>query len=243
MSRRFFFKIIVLVIGLQFSACASFEPGMQYQDLLRPRQPTVKEQQAGLEVSIEEFATSAKSQQAFDADLAPHGILAILLKVENSGTQNYRVQADAVSVYLGDQILAAISGQKAAGEGATSEYAGKALGWTVLTGPFAILLWPATIAGSASHTAAVNRRIEQHFESMRFNDALLKPNQSAAGFVYFQLPSGTSKLEKLRVEVTPVEESNGDKKNFVLSLPAIDISSAGTSRATSPESTPTGPVN
>jgi len=243
MTRRNLSKIAVLVIGLQSIACASFEPGMQYQDLLRPRQPTVKEQQAGLEVSIEEFATPTKSQQAFDADLAPHGILALLLKVENGGTQNYRVHADAVSVYLGDQLLPSISGQKAAGEGATSEYAGKALGWTVLTGPFAILLWPATIAGSASHTAAVNRRIEQHFESMRFNDALLKPNQSAAGFVYFKLPSGTSKLEKLRVEVAPVEESSGNKMIFALSIPTIDISSSSTSPATSPETTSTGPVN
>src|SRR5215467_2330630 len=62
--------------------CASFEPAMRYQDLMRPRQPTVKETQEGLELSIEEFASKNKSQQAFDADIAPYGILALLLKAE-----------------------------------------------------------------------------------------------------------------------------------------------------------------
>ncbi len=183
-------RSLTLLIALVLCSCASFEPGLRYQDLMRPRQPTVKEVQEGLEVSVEEFATATKSQRAFDADIARYGILALLLKVENSGTQTYRVQERTISVYLGNESLPSISGERAASQGANSEYAGKALGWTVLTGPFAILLWPATIAGSAAHTASVNRRIEQHFESMRFNDALLRPNQSTAGFLYFKLPGG-----------------------------------------------------
>lgn len=191
---------------------------------MRPRQPTAKEVQEGLEISIEEFASAAKSQQAFDADIARYGILALLLKVENNGTQNYRVQERAVSVYLGNESLPSISGEKAASQGANSEYAGKALGWTVLTGPFAILLWPATIAGSAAHTASVNRRIEQHFESMRFNDALLRPNQSTAGFVYFKLPSGIKRLENLRVEVAPVDEQTAKQFSYSLPLPTLDLS-------------------
>ena len=112
-----------------------------------------------------------------------------------------------VSAYIGNDLLGSLGGETAASQSANSEYAGKALGWTVATGPFAILLWPVTIGASAAHTAAVNRRIEQHFESLRFNDALLKPNQTAAGFVYFKLPSGVKKLEKLRVEVTPSQKT------------------------------------
>jgi len=42
----------------------------------------VKATQEGLELSIEEFASKNKSQQAFDADIAPYGILALLLKAE-----------------------------------------------------------------------------------------------------------------------------------------------------------------
>lgn len=231
MVRQPLAKIISLTICLSFNSCASFEPGMRFQDLMRPRQPTVMQVQEGLEVSIEEFATAKKSQQAFDADVAPYGILPLLLKVNNGGTQGYRLREHEVNVFLGNDSLVSLSGEKAAGQSATSEYAGKALGWTVATGPFFILLWPATIAGSASHTAAVNRRIEQHFESMRFNDSLLKPNQSAAGFLYFKLPAGIKKLENLRVEVTPSEESSAKRLSFSLSLPPLDLSGAVSGQA------------
>jgi hypothetical protein len=194
--------------------------------LTKPRQPTVKETQEGLEVSVEEFASKVKSQQAFDADIAPAGILALLLRVDNGGTQTYRVQERSVSAYLGGESLPSLVGEKAAAEGANSEYVGKALGWTALAGPFAIFLWPATISGSAAHTASVNRRIEQHFESMRFTDSLLKPNQNAVGFFYFKLPSGVKKLENLRVEVIPSEEQTGKELSYKFSLPALDLSGA-----------------
>jgi len=207
------------------SGCASFEPGMRYQDLMRPRQPTVKETQEGLELSIEEFASKNKSQQAFDADIAPYGILALLLKAENNGSKTYRIQEQTISAYLGNESLSSLSGEKAASQGANSEYVGKALAWTALAGPFAIILWPATIAGSAAHTASVNRRIEAHFDSMRFNDTVLKPNQSAAGFLYFKLPTGLKKLENLRVEATPSEDGTVDRLSYKLSLPTLDLSS------------------
>ena len=100
------------------------------------------------------------------------------------------------------------------------------MGWTLAAGPFAILLWPATIGGSAAHTASVNRRIEQHFESMRFTDSSLKPNQNAVGFFYFKLPSGVKKLENLRVEVTPTEEQTGKELSYKFSLPTLDLSGA-----------------
>ena len=80
--------------------------------------------------------------------------------------------------------------------------------------------------GSASHTAAVNRRIEQHFESLKFNDSLLKPNQSAAGFLYFKLPAGIKKLDNLRVEVRPSEEQTAKQLSYSLSLPPLDLSGA-----------------
>jgi len=105
--------------------CASFEPAMRYQDLMRPRLPTVKETQDGLEISVEEFASKNKSLQAFDADLAPHGILALLLKVENNGTQTYSIDEQGISAYLGIETLPLISREKAASQAANSEYVGK----------------------------------------------------------------------------------------------------------------------
>ena len=121
-------NVAIVSICIVLSGCASFEPGMRYQDLTRPRQPTVKETQEGLEISVEEFASKNKSLEAFDADVAPYGILALLLKVENNGMQTYRIEEHTVSVYLGNESLPSISGGRAASQGANSEYVGKALG-------------------------------------------------------------------------------------------------------------------
>jgi hypothetical protein len=238
MHDTFFGSLLLLTLAV---GCASFEPGMRFQDLSRPRQPTVRQTVEGLDISVEEFASANKSRQAFDADVAPNGILALLFKAENNGTQTYKVQENLISAYLGDELLGSLGGETAAGQSANSEYAGKALGWTVAAGPFAILLWPVTIGASAAHTASVNRRIEQHFESMRFNDALLKPNQTAAGFLYYKLPGGVNRLENLRVEVSPAEDKTGEKLKFNLPLPTIDLSAAVSNRVvaeaptTSPE--------
>lgn len=218
-----------------FFACASFEPGLRFQDLSRPRQPTVKQTQEGLDISIEEFVSEKKSRQAFDADVGPYGILPILLKAENNGTQIFKIQENAISAYIDGQSLRLIGGEKAASEGANSEYAGKALAWTVAAGPFAIFLWPVTIGASAAHTASVNRRIEQHFESLRWNDALLKPNQTAAGFLYFEAPAGVKRLENLRLEIKPSEENSGKTLTFDLPLPTIDLSAAPASRVSTSE--------
>jgi hypothetical protein len=81
-----------------------------------------------------------------------------------------------------------------------------------------------TIAGSAAHTQSVNRRIQQHFESLQFNDALVKPNQVAAGFLYFKLPGSLDTLEKLIVELKPTEEASGKQLAYKLSLPSLNLS-------------------
>jgi len=217
-------KFNVLLTALIFSGCATFEPGFRAQDMTGPRQPTAKKVQQGLDVSVEEFVTPEKSRQAFDADIAPYGILALLVRVENGGNDNYRIQRNQIKAFLGEQSLSPLSGKEAAGQGANREYVGKALGWTVATGPFAILLWPATVAGSATHTRSVNRRIEQHFVSLSFTDALIRPNQVAAGFAYFKLPDGVKKLQNLTVQVEASNEQNGNKITSKLSLPTLELS-------------------
>ena len=124
---------------LIFSGCASFEPGLGYQDLSRPRAPTVKEVQEGLEVSAEEFASANKSRQAFDADIALHSVLALLLKAENNGDKTYKVTASEITAYLHDQPLTALS-SKQASQAAASEYAGKAILWAIAPGPLIFFL-------------------------------------------------------------------------------------------------------
>lgn len=229
-------KFAALGVCLLFSACATFEPALRTSDLMRARQPTVMEAQEGLEVSIEEFASVNKAKQAFDADVASYGVLALLLRIENNGSQTYKIPVRSIAASLDGQSLSLLGGEEAANQAATSEYAGKALGWTVATGPFFILLWPATIAGSAAHTQSVNRRIQQHFENLQFNDAQLKPNQSAAGFLYFKLPRSVNKQDKVIVEIKPTEDAGGKQLAYRLSLqiPA-DFNLGGKSSA--PDST------
>jgi hypothetical protein len=217
------YKFRILFLACFFAGCASFTPSMHYTDLLRPRQPTASTVQEGLTVSVEEFASTSKSRQAFDADLAANGILPLLVRVENNSTMNYRVREIDINAALNGKSLSTLYGDQAADQSGTSEYAGKAAGWTLITGPFAILLWPVTIAGSAAHTAGVNRKIEQHFASMEFTDKVLKPQQSAAGFVYFKLADKMKKLENLTVSVEPSEEQSGNRLSIKFSLPPLDL--------------------
>jgi len=39
MNTNDFVKYIVFVVALTLTGCATFEPGLRYQDLTRPRQP------------------------------------------------------------------------------------------------------------------------------------------------------------------------------------------------------------
>jgi hypothetical protein len=223
-------KLSVILAASIFFGCASFEPAMRYPDLLRPREPTVTAEQNGLKVSVEEFASPAKSKQAFDADLASNGILALLVRIDNNSDTTYKVRQIDINATQGGRPLATVYGDQAASEAGESEYVGKAAGWTLATGPFALFLWPITIAGSAAHTATVNRRIEQHFASMEFSDKVLKPKQSAAGFIYLKMPGKTKILDNLQVSVQPSEEGTDKRLQFNFSLPSLDLTTTNPSK-------------
>jgi len=236
--KKYYANCTVFVIALILTGCATFEPGLRYQDLTRPRQADATSVQQGLKVSVEQFATESKAKMAFDADIASYGVLPLLVRVENNASQNYTVFRSDIRAYLGDQLLSPIMSNEAAKEAGTREYAGKALGWTLATGPFFIFLWPATIGGSAAHTQSVNKRIVQHFENLAFTDARLKPNQTAAGFIYFKLPDGVSKLHNLTVEVQPTDDKTGKRLTYKLNVRdvplGIGISGGGTATTSSP---------
>jgi hypothetical protein len=190
----------------------------------RPRQPTAKASQEGLEVSVEEFVTSAKSQMMFDTDLSSNGVFAILVRVENTGLEKYTLRRGDIRAFVNGQPLAPLSAREAANQAATSEYAGKALGWTVAAGPFAILLWPITIGASAVHTHGVNKRIEAYFDVSSYVDALVAPKQSALGFIYFNQPEGIKKLDNFAIEADAFGDSSGNKLSYKLSLGTIPLS-------------------
>ena len=207
---------LVVTIG-----CASFEPGLRLQELHKPRHPTVRAAQDGLEVAVEEFITPAKSQMMFDADLAAEGVIPLLLKVENGGSEKFSAKKIDLKAYLDGQSLVALEPRDAARQAATSEYVGKALGRTIAAGPFAILLWPVTIGASAAHTHGVNRRIEAYFEAASYQDALLAPKQTASGFVFFKVPDNSKSLAPLAVELDVSRDTDGQKLNYKFDLPGM----------------------
>ncbi len=114
MELNFRAKFNVFLTALIFSGCPTFEPGFHAQDLTRSRLPTVSKVQEGLDVSVDEFATPGKSRQAFDADIASYGLLALLVRVENGGTESYGVQRNHITALLGGQHLPQLTGEQAA---------------------------------------------------------------------------------------------------------------------------------
>jgi hypothetical protein len=213
-SNRFISIRLVLAASVIASGCASFEPGLRLQDLQKPRQPTARAVQEGVEVSVEEFFNPAKSQMMFDTDLVDYGVAALLMRVENNAGEKYSALRDNVRASVNGQPLTPLTPKEAADKAATSEYAGKALGWTLATGPFAMVLWPLTIGASAVHTHGVNKRIEAYFDAGGFQDALLSPKQNTLGFVYFKLPDGVKKPENFIVETDVIEDGTGKKLNY-----------------------------
>jgi hypothetical protein len=216
------------------SGCAGFRPGLDRQALLEgTRIPTTEQTIEGVTVSIEEFATPAKSKLAFDSDVASSGVVPLLIRIENKTSSDLRIPAEAVKAYIGDQLLSRLTGEKAAREAATRDYVGKALGWTVLAGPFAIVAWPGTIVGSAVHTRNVNSRIIQHFRILEFTGSIARANQSVGGFVYYQIPADTKLLQNiaetkaihdLRVELIATGELEAQSLRFNVPLPLLKLS-------------------
>ncbi len=217
-----FSRIAAIFVGI-LTGCASFEPALRPENLNQPRLPTVKSSQRGLEVMIEEFVTPQKSMLAFDAVVASYGVLPLLVRVENTGTTNYRLPRGHIKASLGEDELPLLDARDAATQGATRGYAGNALGWTLATGPFALLIAPLTLTASSAHTASVNKKIEEQFGSLEFADALIRSKQTAVGFVYFKLPPATWQLDTLFVEVKPIDDESGEQLVYKFALPRMEI--------------------
>lgn len=199
------------LIGLFLSGCvARFEPRMTGGAIGAPRLPTARAVQAGVEVSIEEYYSSQKSRRAFDADVGANGVLPILVHVENKSGQDYRLERSAIRAMWNGQPLANIHGLDAAEIGALRNPAWNALVNTAAMGPLAIYFGVLAIAGSASQTQTINRQIEHHFEQMELAERVLKPNETATGFVFFRTPGNVGNSDGLTLDITLEPELLGD---------------------------------
>jgi hypothetical protein len=224
---------IFLSVTVLTASCARFQPSLDQQVLFGgTRIPTVVQNQENITASIEEFASADKSKRAFDSDVVSSGVLPILFRIDSKNDMTFKVPADSIKAFIDGQPLSVLGGETAARQAATRDYVGRALGWTILTGPFAILAWPGTIAGSAVHTRNVNSRIIRHFETLEFKGAMLRTNQPVSGFIYYQVPTDTKFLEalaesktlsNLSVEIMVIPEQEGKNLTFKLPLPPINL--------------------
>jgi hypothetical protein len=222
------FKLISFLMMFILTSCtSSFEPRLTSLDMTKNRLPTAKKVQAGVEVSIEEFFTPNKSRRAFDADIGSQGILPILVRIENKGSEIYRVQQNQVRAFLEDQQLPPLYAHEAATHGASRDYVWNSLVNTAAMGPLAIYFGVAGLGFTASQGRSINAKVEHHLEALELQDSLLKPDDTAAGFVYFHLPPSTKRLERLIVEVNldvdPSAQENAKTLHYRLPLPIVEI--------------------
>jgi hypothetical protein len=212
------------MLGVFLSGCAStFEPRLTSFDLNKPGLPGAKEVHAGVETSVEEFAAADKSRRAFDAEVAPRGVLPLLIRIENNSAANYVVQRHQIAVMVDGNPLAPLHAFEAADLGASRNGTWNALVNTAAVGPLAMFFWPATIAGSATQTQKINRQIEHHFESLELKDSVIKPGEKLAGFIFSRLPSSNS-WDSATVEISLRRETGEEVEtkplNFQLRLSA-----------------------
>ncbi len=229
MRSKQLFNVAALFMSLFLGGCvAQFQPGVTSLHSLEGGLPTVKDVREGLEVSLEEYVSANKSRRVFDANLATHGVLPLYLRVENHGARDFRVDRREIRAFVDEDPLLPIYGYQAAKQGAAREYVGKALVNTAMWGPLGMIFGLPTIVSSASHTHEVNRKVEQHFDSLEFTGAELKPGETASGFVYYRLAGSAEKLEGLRVEMTVEgngsEERGSHKMDYRFVFPSLGFS-------------------
>ncbi len=241
MRSNFQANFILLITALTCNGCAIFDPGYHPEGLGEARQFTAKQTQDDIDVSLEEFASAEKSRNAFDADLVSHGVLALLLSVENKSEHVYEIEKEEIKAVLDGQALPGLSAKEAADQSAGQEFGRRALAKdallsalpVVLLNPYttAIVLIAAPFVASRkvcegytfNYTCAVDK-IRQHFKDLEFNDTTLKPNEAASGFVYFKLPGEVKKLENLIVGVKASQQENGKSLSFELPFATLELS-------------------
>jgi len=219
------FYLHVLFLVLVLGCTATFKPRV---DSTQTGLSAAREVREGVEVSVREFVSVGRSRRAFDANIASEGVLALHVRLENTGVRNYRARRYQVRAFLGGQVLPTLEAYEAASQGASRSYILPALVNTAALGPLGMVLGLPVILGSTTHTRNVNEQVEHHFEAIEFTDVLLKPTDTAEGFVYFKLPNGLKRVENLMVEialeVAPAEDQKGDVVYFRLRLPVLEIS-------------------
>lgn len=224
MRRRL--RLSTLLISIIFTGCASYAPSLVR---LNPSGPNVKKETKGdLNIYLEEYATREKSERAFDTDLAPQGVLPLMILVENNGQQPYEVKSMDI-VVRGATALKGLSPEETASRAERSAGA-RALGWSLIV---PIISIPVAVAASAIHTTKVNEQIVRDFVAKSFPSGVIMPNKDLSEFLFFELEEGRKDLNDLILELTAKNFGTGESVKISAPLPNATFTQE--SRATAQE--------
>jgi hypothetical protein len=211
-----YLKLVALLTSLMLTGCASYAPVLVR---LNPSGPNVtKAAQGDLTVYVDEYLTRAKSEKAFDTDLANEGVLPLLVLVENGGQQPYEIKAADI-VVRGDTPLKALTAEETA-ERAGRNAVVRALGWSMIV---PIISIPVAVVASAVHTNSVNKQIVHDFAAKSFSDGDIMPNKERSGFLFFELPDKQKNLTGLVLEITARNMVTSDLVSITTPLPNVNF--------------------
>ncbi len=199
MNRNYVAGGVFLLIVCFASGCATYDPVVKGSPAsLDPSKPNVAKAAKGdLTLYVEEYATQAKSEAAFDTRLAEEGVLPLLILIQNGGQHEHEVKATDI-VLRGKTAVQGLTAEQAASKAERSAV-GRALGWSMIV---PIISIPVAVVGSAVHTSKVNKQIQQDFAAKRLADGVIAPSKDRSGFVFFDLEAGRKDLSGLTLEVT-----------------------------------------
>jgi hypothetical protein len=222
MGKNRLIGIVLLVVGLVLSGCASYSPSLVR---LEPTGPTTSKQVSGdITVYVDEFATPEKSEKAFDTNLAKEGVLPLLIQVQNNSPYPYEVKKmDIVLQEVGPNITLLPLTPEQTAKRAKKSAVTRAIGWSLIAPIIAI---PVAVAASAIHTSKVNKQIGQDFSAKGFPDGTIMPNKEQSGFLFFELPKGRKDLSGLNLQVTPRKVDTGEFLTITSPLPAATFKPA-----------------
>lgn len=217
MNRNYVAWGIFLVTAFFGSGCATYDPVVKGSPAsLDPSKPNVAKAAKGdLTLYVEEYATQAKSEAAFDTRLAEEGVLPLLILIQNGAQHEHEVKATDI-VLLGKTAVQGLTAEQAASKAERSAV-GRALGWSMIV---PIISIPVAVVGSAVHTSKVNKQIQQDFVAKRLADGVIAPSKDRSGFVFFDLESGRKDLSGLTLEMTARNMVTGEAVTIVTPLPA-----------------------
>lgn len=204
---------VILVWG-----CASYTPSLVKLDPTGPN--ALRQEEDGLVIYVEEYATREKCQRAFDTELSEEGILPLLVLVQNNASGPYEVTAMDFAVDADDKGLEALSVEQAASR-AKRGAVGRALGWSMIV---PIITIPVAVVASATHTGKVNQQILQDFSAKAFPGGIIMPSREMSGFLFFSLDKERSDLSGLRLRMTSRNTDTGQPLTMTLPLPDATIS-------------------